>query len=266
MARRRPAARVHPSGATPTIPAPDDDRTFRPTVVVRRGTSQGSGTIIASVQGETLVLTAAHVVREAGPITVELHRYNLGLERAASAQGAWPRSVRAGLAAADRAADIAIVRIRGLGALPFVARLAAPRREPADGLIVTSIGIDLGTQFTSWPTRLVNTRRLALNDGADERPFLVTARPPEHGRSGGGLFLPDGDLVGVCVGQVELSPGRRMGVFSSWRSVHRLLDDHDLDEILTRSERSRPRLESSPTASVLPAVAIVPTSDDDPAR
>ena len=49
-----------------------------PTVVVRRGTSQGSGTIIASVDGETLVLTAAHVVKAEGPVLVELHRYNLG--------------------------------------------------------------------------------------------------------------------------------------------------------------------------------------------
>ena len=56
-------------------------RTYRPTVVVRRGTSQGSGTIIASVDGETLVLTAAHVVKAEGPILVELHRYNLGMER-----------------------------------------------------------------------------------------------------------------------------------------------------------------------------------------
>ena len=70
-ASRRPAARVRASGSS----IASDDWTFRPTVVVRRGTSQGSGTIIASVDGETLVLTAAHVVRRgradrrrAGPI------------------------------------------------------------------------------------------------------------------------------------------------------------------------------------------------------
>src|SRR5206468_7425107 len=35
---------------------PDDDATFRPTVIVRKGNSQGSGTVIASVDGETLIL------------------------------------------------------------------------------------------------------------------------------------------------------------------------------------------------------------------
>ena len=83
----RPAARVHPS----KVVLPSDDWTFRPTVMVRRGTSQGSGTIIASIERETLVLTAAHVVQERGPIAVELHRYNFGLERSRPAPGAWPR-------------------------------------------------------------------------------------------------------------------------------------------------------------------------------
>ena len=61
---------------------PGDNMTLRPTVIVRRGTSQGSGTIIASIEGETLVLTAAHVLRAQGPIVVELHRYNVGRDGA----------------------------------------------------------------------------------------------------------------------------------------------------------------------------------------
>ena len=48
-------------------PVPWDNETYRPTVVVRRGTSQGSGTIIASIDGETLVFTASHVVKDEGP-------------------------------------------------------------------------------------------------------------------------------------------------------------------------------------------------------
>ena len=106
-ASRRPAARVDLSKAV----LPSDDWTFRPTVVVRRGPSQGSGTIIASVEGETLVLTASHVIRESGPISVELHRYNLGLERMPAPPGAWPRPIAAELAAIDRAADLAVLRI-----------------------------------------------------------------------------------------------------------------------------------------------------------
>ena len=59
----------------------------------------------------------------------------------------------------------------------------------------------------------------------------MTARAPEHGRSGGALFL-GGDrpvLVGVCVGRVELKKGKAVGVFASVESVRRLLTGHDLE-------------------------------------
>ena len=229
---RRPAARADQAKAL----LPSDDWTFRPTVVVRRGTSQGSGTIIASVDGETLVLTAAHVVLDKGPITVELHRYNLGLERLPLDPGVWPRPVPARLAASDRAADLAILRIEKMAALPYVARLSPGFEDPASDSLVTSIGIDLGTKLSSWTSRLVESLWFELNDNRDERLFFITAQCPEHGRSGGGLFLPNGELVGVCVGHAELVPGRRMGVFASRESIRQLLRDDDLAAVIVRSE------------------------------
>jgi S1-C subfamily serine protease len=234
----RPAARVDPS----KIVLPSDDWTFRPTVVVRRGTSQGSGTIIASIEGETLVLTAAHVVQERGPITVEVHRYNLGLERSRPAPGTWPRSLSAFVAATDPAADLAILRIEKIAALPYVARLAPSHPEPALDSIVTSIGIDLGIKLSSWSSRLVESLWFELNESRDERLFFITARAPEHGRSGGGLFLDSGELVGVCVGHAELVRGHHMGVFASRESIRQLLLDHRLDTIVALSELRQSRL------------------------
>jgi S1-C subfamily serine protease len=249
----RPAART----GRAKVVLPSDDWTFRPTVVVRRGTSQGSGTIIASIDGETLVLTAAHVVQERGPITVELHRYNLGLERQPPAPGAWPRPVGAVVAASDPAADLAVLRVEKLAALPYVARLAPGFADPASDSLVTSIGIDLGTRLSSWTSRLVESLWFELNDSRDERLFFITARIPEHSRSGGGLFLPNGDLVGVCVGHAELVPGERMGVFASRESIRQLLRDNHLAAVIVRSElrqssRNRPtpgRTASTPTSA-----------------
>ncbi len=237
-ATRRPTAKARAHRYRPWVAS--DDRTFRPTVLVRRGRSQGSGTIIASDDAETLILTAAHVVREAGPISIELHRYNLGLDR--DAPGTWPQSVVAELAAIDTAADLAVLRIAALPPLPYVARLAPSRRVPAIDSIVTSIGIDLGTRPSGWSSRLVEALWFELNDSRDERLFFITARPPEHGRSGGGLFLPDGALIGVCVGHAELVRGRRLGVFASRESIHQLLLDHDLDRVIARSELRRSHL------------------------
>jgi S1-C subfamily serine protease len=227
---------------SPRALIPADDWTFRPTVVVRRGGSQGSGTIIASVDDQTLVLTAAHVIRDTGPISIELHRYNLGVERSRGLPGPWPQPIGARLAAADVAADLAILRIEGLEPLPYVARLAPARRDPAIDSLVTSIGIDLGTRLSSWSSRLVEVLWFELNDSRDERLFFLTARTPEHGRSGGGLFLPDGDLVGVCVGHAELVRGRRLGVFASRESIYQLLLEHGLDAVVARSELRLARL------------------------
>ena len=242
----RPAAWVDPS----KIVLPSDDWTFRPTVVVRRGTSQGSGTIIASIEGETLVLTAAHVVQEHGPITVEVHRYNLGLERSRPAPGTWPRYLSAFVAATDPAADLAILRIETHAALPYVARLAPSYPEPAPDSIVTSIGIDLGIKLSCWSSRLVESLWFELNESRDERLFFITARAPEHGRSGGGLFLDNGELVGVCVGHAELVRGHRMGVFASRESIRQLLLDHRLDTIVALSELRQSRSRRSRGRSV----------------
>jgi S1-C subfamily serine protease len=227
-----------------------DNLTFRPTVLVRRGTSQGSGTIIASIDAETLVLTASHVVRGTGQIQVELHRFNLGLERSLSQSGRWPRQVSAECVATDPAADIAILRVRNMVALPYVARLGSVDDEPRTTADVTSVGIDMGSKLSSWKTRLVDIFWFELNDSGNERPFLVTAKIPEHGRSGGGLFDADGTLVGVCVGHAEMVQGRRMGVFSSIESVRELLKEHDLASVVSRSEARHPRLGRSTSSTV----------------
>ncbi len=223
-------------------PLPSNDLTFRPTVVVRRGMSQGSGTIIASVEHETLVLTAAHVVREQGPIVVELHRFNLGVEQKTQDDESWPRKVPSELAATDPATDLAVIWIEGMRALPFVARLARDEVDPPPDFPATSIGIDLGTKLAGWRSRVVDALTFELNDSRVKRPFLITENVPEHGRSGGGLFLANGELVGVCVGHAELAAGRRMGVFASRESIRFLLEDHHLTAAIRRSELRRARL------------------------
>lgn len=238
-------------------PRPADDWTFRPTVIIRKGNAQGSGSVISSVRGETLVLTAAHVVEDRGPLKVEFHRYNLGLERTRSGAD-WPRPVAAEVVAADVAADLAVLRIKGLPPLPYVARLAVQGAEPARGTVVTSVGIDLGTQLSSWVSRIAQIDRFEIEGTGAERFFLITAKPPEHGRSGGGLFLANGDLVGVCIGRARLVKGRTSGVFASSSSIRRLLRAHDLDARIapvsaTASTTSRRRPPITTTTQSRPA-------------
>ena len=151
--------------------------------------------------------------------------------------------------------------------MPYVARVAPDRHEPAVDSVVTSIGIDLGTKLSSWSTLLVEALWFELNDCGHERLFFITARAPEHGRSGGGLFLPNGELVGVCVGHTELVPGRRRGVFASRESIRQLLADHDLTATIARSELRRSRLAghaatrhaAGPSSAAAPRPPVTPT-------
>ncbi|SIO43833.1 Trypsin-like peptidase domain-containing protein [Singulisphaera sp. GP187] len=231
-------------------PRPEDDWTFRPTVIIRNGNAQGSGSVIASVEGETLILTAAHVVEDQGPLKVELHRYNLGLEHD-QAGANWPRSVPAEVVAADESADVAVLRIKGLRPLPYVARLSVQGAEPPRGTVVTSLGIDKGAHLSSWPTRIAQIDRFEIEGTGAERFFLITTRSPEHGRSGGGLFLANGDLVGVCVGRGNFMKGRNSGIFASSSSIRHLLRAHDLDARLVPARASSP---TSTTSHRRPAI------------
>lgn len=244
QSRTRPAPAPAARRAAPVPPRldavrPADDRTFRPTVVIRRGKSQGTGTIIATSADSSLVLTAAHVVRDRGDLVVELHRYNVGLEK--SRGGDWPLVIPAEVVGTDDAGDVALLRLRGPSPLPFVARLYDD--DPAGlapGALVTSLGVDQGARVASWETGLVETARFRIEDDGEERPFLITMKIPAHGRSGGGLFLADGRMVGVCVGHAEMYQGRRMGIFASLASARRLIRKHGLDAEVARSQARPP--------------------------
>jgi S1-C subfamily serine protease len=197
----------------------------RPTVQLRNGVRRGSGTIIASVPGQTLILTAAHVVKDASDLTVELHRHNLGLSSTGLTEGGgWPRLLKATVVAADPAADVALVRVGGLVALPHVARVDPTATLPVKGDVLTSVGIDRGLHLTRWQTTAQGTAMIDIGQGGGARPFTIVTRFPEHGRSGGGLYRTDGAVVGVCTGQVSIKTGQpKVGAFASIVSIRRLL-------------------------------------------
>jgi S1-C subfamily serine protease len=237
-------------------PKPIDDLTFRPTVLVRKGKGQGSGAIIASVPGETLVLTVAHVVAEEGELTVELHRFNLGAERQKGG-GPWPHVLGAEIVAADVSADVAVVRIRGVpGALPYVARLAEGNDEPSKGTVVTSVGIDRNSFLSGWTARIKTVIRLDPRKKGRENLFLVTDKAPDHGRSGGGLFRPDGRLVGVCVGRNDQLKAGSIGIFASGTSIRRLLRAADLMALIDISDQRHFAAATPP-----PLSPVTPTGD-----
>ncbi len=247
---------VFPASASEPLdnPVPGDDAIYRPTVMVRKGPALGTGVVIASVEGETLILTAAHVVEDPGPLYVELFRYNFGWERSRSVTG-FPRKWGAKVAALDRDTDLAVLRVGGQLALPYVARIAEMADPILPGAAVTSIGFDRGERLIGFPTRIRRIDQIDIDSGGGARPFLITENPPVVGRSGGGLFQSDGSLVGVCLARAQLPRGPIVGMYSTVGNIRRLLQtDDDLIQVVARSHAvgtaripSRPRRRLEPS-------------------
>ena len=196
---------------------------YRPSVVLRHGNGRGSGTVIASVAGDTLILTAAHVVSGGDEVSVELHPYNLGLPISLSRKPEWPKVVPGRVIARETAADVALVRVEGMKAMPYLANLAGQEERPEAGQTLTALGYDGAKALIGWRTRVEANAMVDLGLGGGSRPYVVTERPSVEGRSGGALFREDGTVVGVCTGRFEIERGRWVGLFASLDSIHAIL-------------------------------------------
>ncbi|MCC9598518.1 MULTISPECIES: Do family serine endopeptidase [unclassified Rubrivivax] len=145
-------------GANPSVP-------FR---------GQGSGFIVAA---DGLILTNAHVVREAKEVTVKL-----------SDRREFPAKVLG----SDPVTDIAVLRIDAKG-LPTV-RLGDPRRLEV-GDPVMAIGAPYGFEQTAT-TGIVSAKGRSL-PGDTVVPFIQTDAAVNPGNSGGPLLDGGGAVVGI---------------------------------------------------------------------
>ncbi|HTN76797.1 MAG TPA: trypsin-like peptidase domain-containing protein, partial [Pirellulaceae bacterium] len=146
------------------------------------GHSFGTGTIIDCVKDEALVITCGHIFRESkgqGKIIVDLH-----------APGS-KEPVMGQLISFDLTRDIALVSIRpGVAIKPVV--VASDPRRAVESSRVFSIGCDHGRDPSVRESRINAVNKYI---GA---PNYSVAGAPVQGRSGGGLFLADGSLIGIC--------------------------------------------------------------------
>ncbi|HEY2760984.1 MAG TPA: thioredoxin domain-containing protein, partial [Pirellulales bacterium] len=169
------------------------------------GDSVGSGTIIDARAGEALIITCGHVFREAvknGRISVDLF-----------GPGA-PKSVTGTLIDFDLKSEVGLISIRTN--YPLVAAHLAPPGyivHPNDPVI--SIGCDGGADATIKETRVTSLNRYV---GA---PNLQVAFQPVQGRSGGGLFTPEGFVIGVCY---AADPEAHEGLFAALAALCNELD------------------------------------------
>tara|TARA_R110002072_G_scaffold13481_3_gene56992 strand:- start:63729 stop:65486 length:1758 start_codon:yes stop_codon:yes gene_type:complete len=173
------------------------------------GMDIGSGTIIHSEPGRTLILTCGHIFR---------HFDDTGLIEVDVFQGDRPKMYDGELVKFDLKADVGLISISTLDNLA-AARVA---KLPLDsGQLVFSVGCGGGEPPSKLQHRVTSTTKFPAG-------YVECTGTPIQGRSGGGLFTVKGEVSGVCV---LADPAARRGLYTSLETIHALLDRCGLSSI-----------------------------------
>ncbi len=180
----------------------------------KSGMSFGSGTIIASKAGESLILTCGHLFRGATAKTL----IEVDVFRGENKQ---PKRYQGEVVDFDVDADVGLVMIEPRHKLS-VAPVSHQYRKIQVGENVVSIGCGYGEKPTAEQIQVTN---LNLSVGAET---IVCTGVPVQGRSGGGLFDRNGNVVGVCFGRDKED---RRGWYAALKVIHKMLDHANMASV-----------------------------------
>ncbi len=184
------------------------------------GISYATGTVIHSHQGECLVLTCGHVFRDAngaGEITAEFGFSDGQVQTAPGQLISYDANAR----------DIGLVAIRASS--PIVPVPVGEKNSIVErGQKIFSIGCDHGEDPTIRHSEIKNR---AAYDGSIK--YDIYGRPVD-GRSGGGLFNANGELIGVCnAAAVEVDEG----IYTALETIHWQIANVNLEHLFDNSTR-----------------------------
>ena len=204
------------------------------------GHSCGSGTVIDAREGEALILTCGHIFRDsAGKGAIEVDLFGPGGER----------KIPGRLISYDIKRDVGLVAIRVNGPVT-TARLAPSGNRPAKGAAVVSVGCNNGSSPSSRRSQITSLDKFL------GPPNVQVAGLPVEGRSGGGLFDADGQVIGVCN---AADPEDREGLYAALASIYAQLEEAGLSHIVGQSPGAiLPASHSEPLPKA-PLVAIPPS-------
>ena len=164
----------------------------------------GSGTIIDSRVGKTIILTCGHIFRNRDKdAVIEIDCYCGGRERTVIGRRLFH----------DMKSDVGLITINEDSLASC--RVAGAGTKIVKGAPVVSVGCSEGDRPTIQRVKITYLNRYL---GADN---IEIGGMPVEGRSGGGLFTQEGQLIGVCSGA---DSHYREGFFAGLQSVHDLLD------------------------------------------
>ena len=199
-----------PAAVVEVLPASPMDASARLRIVTGDSEVKGSGTVIESRPGRTIILTCSHVLRGANEDTrVEVDLFRDGK----------PVTYLGSIIGGDPEADVGLISIRTSEDVYPAIPVASLGQTPKAGAQVSSIGCGGGEAPSREQLRVTEVNRYKGPD------TVVCTGTPIQGRSGGGLFDADGVLVGVCFAADET--GKR-GVYCGLRPIHDLLNKFSL--------------------------------------
>lgn len=196
----------------------------------------GSGTIIASNDEESLILTCAHIFKlERGPqappskfprrITIDLFDGTLRGQQVHSIRGeTYPGEA----VDYDFTRDVGLIRIRPGRRLPY-AKVVPPHWAPREKMGMITVGCSEGQDATAWNTVITNPKMRGLS-GNNAYEAIECYHAPKQGRSGGGLFTSDGYVAGVCD---FAEPRGNHGLYATPTSIYHILDRNELTALYT---------------------------------
>lgn len=193
----------------------------------------GTGTLIHSTAGSSIVATCAHLFMEVSDdaaVVVDVFRDGKVLN--------YPATVVGG----NHDADVAILQIQNREKLPHVP-VAFQRDELAKDESVFSIGCSNG----SLPTKL-DMQVIEVNRYIGPANILCT-NAPSQGRSGGGLFDSQNRLVGIC-SAADRKAGE--GLYAGSAAVADLLNQLNLMTLFSNTPPAFAVTEQSEKKSEIP--------------
>ncbi|MBX3449596.1 MAG: trypsin-like peptidase domain-containing protein [Planctomycetaceae bacterium] len=227
----QPARQPAPAPATVRGQSQEVDpllATVRLRVQDPNGMNYGTGTILESRPGRTIVLTCGHVFRHLP--TGQTFDVDVFLTDRTT------RSCQGTVIEFDLEGDVGLLALETDQQFP-AARLASPATPLNKGEFLQSIGCSGGAD----PTR-ENVQVTGINkyQGPDN---IECSGVPQQGRSGGGLFRRNGDLVGVCI---LAEPQQRVGVYAAMTPIVELLHKANLGHLApTKGQQSEAALAES---------------------
>ena len=169
-----------------------------------KGVNFGSGTIITSTDGQDLILTCGHIFRTlSSDSVIEVDVFTLDGVRTNEAE----------LVDFDLESDVGLVAIHYAGPLPTATVAAGGYQVQVDQPVV-SIGCS-GGEPPSRADVVVTAIDRYLGPSNTECTGI-----PVRGRSGGGLFTENGEIVGVCV---AADPSENRGLYAGLPAIQELL-------------------------------------------